>query len=337
VTTWEQVKGGRLELHARAIQAQLAPLFGTRATGRALVKRATGGGEVELPPNEYAVPLITTTLESVRPNNLVKVAFNPLTERPHKQGGAWTIPDDDDGIEVTFVAQVGGTTWAAITAGQRLRWDPPVPGLEPEMVVTQSFTGGARAADQAAMTVIDLEIDDARSLLDAKLGAFPAIVVGWIGSEPVEGRTAGMRQGSTRKRRDVRAYHEAFSLYIVSTSAEGHGRRRRLQELVEACRNVLSDRSMNDDGELLSSVGTGLEILTASARAAQSPNVTVGLVQLRAVTTLQRVDARTWNRWETLTVGASLPASTDPDAPEEQQEPLPMVQNVIAEMPQDED
>lgn len=88
MTTFEQVRGGRLELHARAIQAQLAPLFGTRATGRARVKRLTGAGEVVLPPNEYALPLITTASgQSTRPNNLVKVAFNPATEEEHKQGG----------------------------------------------------------------------------------------------------------------------------------------------------------------------------------------------------------------------------------------------------------
>lgn len=336
--TLEQVDDGSsgLELLARGILSQLSVLFGARSSGKALVKATDE--DMLLTPNSYAVPLITTASgESERPDLLLKSKFNPATEEPHKQGGDWLITAA--GTEVDFTSAIGSTQSAAIVAGSKLRFDPPLPGLEPEAVVTEGFTGADGAGPAKYGTIFEELENGARSLLDAQLAGFPALVVAWLGSEPIEGRTAGVSQGATRKSRNAATYFESFGIYVVSSSTEGRGRRKMAQRLLEAASQLLTDRSMNDDGETLATMGTGIYILNRTPRIAQSPNASVGRVLVRTVSTIERVEGRSFRPWLKMTLGASLPGSEDPDAPEGQNEPLAVLpaQSVVANMPQDED
>jgi hypothetical protein len=284
------------------------------------------------------VPIITTASgPGERSDMLLKTAFNPATEEPHKQGGDWLITAA--GTEVDLVTAIGSTQSAAIVAGSKVRFDPPLEGIEPTADITVPFTPGDGAGPAKSAAVFEELDNGARSLLDAQLPAFPAIVLAWLGSEPVEGRTAGISQGASRKGRSAAAYFETFGLYVVSSSTEGRGRRKMAQRLIEAASQLLTDRSSNDDGEILATMGTGVYVLNRTPRIAQSANASVGRVLLRTTSTLERAEGRTFQPWLKMTLGASLPASTDPDAPEEQQEPLAILpaESVIANMPQPEE
>jgi hypothetical protein len=336
--TLEQVDdgGSGLELLARGILSQLSVLFGSRGTGKVLVKAT--GDDMLLTPNSYGAPIITTASgPGERPDMLVKTAFNPATEEPHKQGGDWLITAA--GTEVDLVTAIGSTQSAAIVAGSSIRWDPPLEGIEATSLVTQGFAGADGAGPAKYGTVFEELENGARSLLDAQLPAFPALVVAWLGSEPVEGRTAGISQGATLKSRKSKTYFETFGVYVVSSSAEGRGRRKMAQRLLEGASQLLTDRSSNDDGEVLCTMGTGLYVLNRTPRIAQSANASVGRVLLRTISTLSRAEGRTFRPWLTTSFGASLPASTDPDAPVEQQSPLPILpaESILANMPQPED
>jgi hypothetical protein len=326
--------GSGLEQLARAVLSQLSVLFGTRGTGKVLVKATDE--DMLLTPNSYAVPIITTASgPGERPDMLLKTAFNPATEEAHKQGGDWLITAA--GTEVDLVTAIGSTQSAAITAGSKVRFDPPLPGIEPTADVTVGFTPGDGAGPAKAGTIFEELNNGARSLLDAQLPAFPALVVAWLGSEPVEGRTAGISQGASRKGRAAAAYFESFGIYVVSSSTEGRGRRKMAQRLLEAASQLLIDRSMNDDGETLNTMGTGVYVLNRTPRIAQSPNASIGRILLRTVSTLERVEGRSFPPWLKMTLGASLPASTDEDPPEGQELPLEILpsKSVVADMPQD--
>jgi len=224
-------------------------------------------------------------------------------------------------------------------AGSRLRLDPPLAGLEPYATVTEGFTGADGGGPAKYGTIFEELDNGARSLLDAQLAAFPAIVVAWLGSEPVEGRTAGISQGATRKSRVAATYFESFGIYVVSSSTEGRGRRKMAQRLLEAASQLLTDRSMNDDGETLATMGTGVYILNRTPRIAQSPNASIGRVLVRTISTVERVEGRTFRPWLKMTLGASLPANTEEDAPDSQKTPLPVLpaEGIIANMPRDDE
>lgn len=305
-TTLLDVDDGEIERLARAIQAQLHPLTGERASGTALVTRT--GGPVQLFPNTYAIPVNES---GDRPTEnktmLVKVGFNPATVKPFNQAGEWDI--GAGATPIGFVANAGGVRFNQLGPGWKLRFDPPIAGLAPTADVDTQWDGGVDGIVKA--TAIYEDVDEPRSIFDAAVGNFPAVVIGWLGEEAAEGRTAGVVQGATRKNRDTRAYHEEYGVYIIVTSAlSGSVRRKEGARLVGAVRNCLSDHSMNDDGETLAAFGTGLEVMQ-SARAAAVPQAWVYVVRVRAATTVQRVDTRKWNKWRKLKLEASLPAQPD--------------------------
>lgn len=307
-TTLDDVDGGEVERLARALQAQLHPLTGGRATGTALVTRT--GGEVVLSPNTYVIPVSATAdTPSENKTMIAKVDFNPLTAEPHKQGGDWII--GPTATQVSFIANAGGLRFNSIKSGYKLRFDPPVPGLEPLATVDADWSGGVDGIVKAAAIYED--IDDPRSIFDAGAGAFPAIVISWNGSEVADGRTTGVSQGRTRANRNTRSYYEDFSIFVVVADAGGANQRRKQgQRITEAVRNCVTDHSSNDDGEPLVAWGTGVEVMQV-AKAAQSPQVWVYVVRCRLSTTVTRVDTRTWQPWLKAKVEASLPADPHVD------------------------
>lgn len=282
----------RIEFLTRALMAQLTPLTGLRATGNARVVSTLPN--VTLPANAYAVPIVDgQTHEEL----LVKVAHNPATVREHLQNGEWTITPA--GETVTFQANNGGALWNMIKPGSRLLFRPEVPGIEPRAVVLDpGFADGTVGAVKQIVSFDELGPQRAIDIFKAKLGSFPALVLAWVSTQPVEGRTAGITQGATRKRRGVRAYFENFTLYVVTSHSESAEQRRREGlYLMQAARGVLTDRHRNDDGELLSVLGTGVEILS-SVGAPRAEGSWVFLVTFRCVTTESRIDSRTFMPWE---------------------------------------
>jgi len=313
-TTLADVDGGEIERLARALQAQFYPLTGARATGTALVART--GGAVDLPANAYAIPVDSTgDVPTESPVLLVKVEHNPATVAPFQQGGEWSIGASP--TQVTFVANSGGKRFNSIKAGWKLRFDPPLSGLEPEATVDADWSGGDDGIVKGCSIYEEVLSAD---LIKTAVANLPSLVVTWVSSEPAEGRTAGISQGGTRKNRSARAYNENFVVFVVTTAMRGvNNRRKEGQRIVEAVRSCVTDRTANDDGELLTAFGTGVQVMTSS-KVAQSPNAWVYAVQCRLSTVVCRVDTRQFAPWERGKVEASLPAT-----PPGQPTPLPLV------------
>ncbi len=249
------VASGETKLLCNALCAQLWPLTGNRATGTALVKAT--GADVIIPPNTYAFPVVQREAEEQK---ILKVDFNPATRKHHQTGGEWTVTSA--GTLVTFKSNVGGLKMN-IPAGSMLRFSPPIPGIDFDVEVqAPGFTGGTNGLVLDVVQYDDIDSPDkARAMLQGKIGNFPAIALAWIKSTPIEGRTAGLAQGATRKGRDVRVYFENLILYIVSNnSSSGELRRSIAMNLKDAVIDLLSDYKRNFDGEYLTSMGTGVEI-----------------------------------------------------------------------------
>lgn len=305
------VQGNEIERLTRALMAQLTPLTGTRATGTARVV-SSSGVDVPLPPNAYAIPIVDGQTQEPL---LVKARHNPATTREHLLGGDWTVTPA--GTTVTFEGNNGGAIWNVIAPGSKLRFQPAVPGIEPlAEVLAPGFGGGAVGPVKQIVSFDELGPQRSFELFKAKVGDFPAIVLAWISSQPVEGRTGGISQGATRKRRGVRAYFETFSLNVVVSSSESaEARRREGLVVMQAARRLLTDRMRNDDGEVLSVMGTGVEIL-GSVRMPRTESSWVFVVTLRCITTECRAEGRTFQPWE-LTRIRSFDSENPPANPDE--------------------
>lgn len=274
---------------AHAYLAQLHPLTGTRGTG-AVTATATGA-DVEVPRNTYLVPVRDGAAMYHWP---FKTAGNPATAQPHNQGGEWTVTGA--GTQVTIQSNVGGK-WANLKAGDVLRWEPPIAGLEPTVTVTADFTGGDEGSIKEVRFFEDLETSrQASDFFDAKLGRFPALLLIWFRSTPVEGRTTGMSRGGSRAQSGVTLNFEQFAAYVITSRLDADPRRRREGlDLMAAVSGALTDVGRNLDGELLASAGS-VEVLER-ARFARGPSAYVYAVTVRSAIALCRQDTRTFVPW----------------------------------------
>lgn len=306
----------------RAIRAQLASLTGDRAVGSARVRSLSG--DVLLPPNTYALPVDGGQLREELP---VKVRHNPTTVSEHLVGGDWTV--GESGTEVTFIANSGGAR-CNFPAGTLLRFSPPVPGVEPVAEVVEDFTGGTSGHVKQIVVFDDIaNANEELALFQAKVSAVPALVLAWMQSTPVEGRTGGLSQGATRKGRGARAYYETFALYTITANAESHeARRNEGLRIMEAANALLTDRRVNDDGETLSALGTGVEILS-SARLTRRESGVRFVTTLRVISILASSTARTFRPWATTQITSFAPA--EPPAHNDEL----VVHAPIDEMPQE--
>lgn len=303
------------------LMAQLWPLTGRRATGQALVFAT--GADVTLPKNSYAVAVRNAQAFE---QQIAKVAANPETEEPHQKGGDWTVTQA--GTLVTFKSNVGGDmmNWPP---GTILRLIPPVAGINPVCEVQKpGFSGGTIGIVKQVVQYDDMPNNDAaKAMLQAKLGAFPAIMVSWIQSTPVEGRTYGLSQGATRKGRDVRVYYENFAIYIIANSAlSGEQRKAQGVNIMNAVQDLLGDYNRNFDGEYMSLMGTGVEMQDAK-RLARVENSLIIFLTCRMISTKKRVEFRTFQPWNT-TRYKSFQKEEPPNNPQElvtgdQLDPMP--------------
>ena len=282
----------------RALMAQLSSLTGSRAAGVARVRSAIGAAIV-LSPNTYAIPVIDG---SAHEELLVKVAFNPATELEHKQGGEWTVDPtlEPEGTLVSFVASMGGAIFS-FPVGSRLVFLPHVPGLEPSAQVTTEFAGGIEGRVKQIVVFDDIQSPaEELALFQAKVRAVPALVLAWMQSAPTEGRTAGLSQGGSRKGRAVRAYYETWALYVIAADSTGEeARRREALDIMETARELLTDRRRSDDGETLSAMGTGIEVLSSVRLRPRRESAARFLITFRTVVTLEGTNTRSFTPWQT--------------------------------------
>lgn len=273
----------------RRIVGQLSVIAGTRSTGTARV--IATGDPVQLPPNSYAMPV---QADLARSNYLVKVVHNPETATSHLTGGDWTITSG--GVDVPFTMNVGGPH--VIPAGAVLRFDPPVAGIEPTATVISPGIRGGSATPSLANRIVfydELEASKELEFFRASGGSFPAVIVGWVRSSPIEGR-AGGSPGRTKAGRGRSMYFEEFVAISVSGNLTATDVRwDEAQKLARAITELLRDRSRSDDGETLST-GRGIEILSVG-RYAKGKQSQAFSVTFRTRSAWARRDARSFAPW----------------------------------------
>lgn len=333
-----------IEQLQRAIFAHVGVLAGTRGTGTVTVA-AAGASDVVLPANTYLLPLQDNReLDFVRP---YKVVANPAPVGDEALGeglpGGWTVPGSGE-LAVPIQSNTGGAIHN-LPAGNLFRFDPPVPGL------AEVATLGAAITD-ASNTIPDIEgletltgspalvrrlafweqlggADQVREFFQAGSGDFPAMLLAWVTSTPLQGRTSGGDQGNTRVGRGERAFREGFVLYCGSAKLSAPTpRRNEALVLMQAASRLLTDRSLNIDLEYLTSMGGGIEI-TGRRLAFRSEQAEVYQVTFEANQLLEQVDiARTFNPWRKTSMVVQVPGREAP----EPTDGLELV-NVLDDMP----
>jgi hypothetical protein len=299
-----------IEKLGRAILAQLSPMCGVRSTGTVTVTADAGADKV-LQPNTYLVPVIGG---QERSDLVFKVTRNPATVNANGTGGAWTISGGATG-SVAITSNVGGARHN-LADGTTLRFSPEVEGFVATATLDAAMVDGADTGQLVKEVAFFEDLDAAnpsKDIFASLLARFPALMLAWQSTEPAEGTTAGLRQGSTRGARRVRFMRETFSLYAISGRLEGDTKRRQEGLLIlQAATRLLTDRQCNDDGEALSSVGAGVEIVNRD-RLARGAKHYIYFLSLRVNQTLQPIDSRTFNTWITSAIAQALPGGEAPE------------------------
>lgn len=295
------------ERNGRALIAQLSDLIGARPSGPALVTAPTG--TVTLPPNTYAVPIVNG---NERRRELVKVAFNPATTRAHRQGGEWTIAGT---TAVTFIGNVGGV-WS-VPAGAKLRFEPPVAGLnELATVADAGITGGNEAGGLARTIVLYDEFDEAPNweMFRAEADAGPLIVLYWLRSMPVEGRS-GYDAGKSRQGRARRMLFKEWQALCITTSMVSHHDRWSAGMALHEAASALWDfRKRNNDGEQLTFGGKGVEVMEQARVSPDSVPYQAFRISLRTIGGRGRIDQRVFPPWLWTRISSFVAPDADHDA-----------------------
>ncbi len=305
----------RIELLARALFAHLFPMTGTRASGTATVS-APAGPDVVLPKNTYLLPIVSGEAVDQR---LYKVAPNPAGD-----SGSWLIPGAGS-LSVGIVSNIGGGPMN-LPAAARFRFDPPVIGLAQDVVLDAAITNGtnlrsaifgATVGQPALLKRLvfwqEMQLASAaEEFFKASSGDFPALLMIWTGSVPLQGRTTGGSQGNTRAGRGQRIFREGFRCYIGSgTLAAAAVRRNEAMTAMQAATSLLSDAQLNVDGEALSTVA-GIEITSRAFSVADQQHY-IYEFGFQANSTLEHVERRTFGPWDVNHITATLPGGTAPE------------------------
>ena len=327
-----------LEQLQRAIFAQLSPMTGTRASGTVLVT-ATDDGDVVLVPNTYLVPRVGGQAIDHR---LYKVAPNPATAGAHGTGGEWTIASGST-EEVAIVSNMGGAE-QNLPASAYLEFDPLIAGLNRRVELVAAITNGSNdyadtpsLVHRAAFWQSLPPGNAAAAFFAAQAGAFPAMLMVWLGSQTLQGRTSGGQQGDTRGGRGDRFMRERFQLFFASNKSEsGRGRRNQGWIAMQGATALLSDRRVNDDGETLSGMGAGIEI-TSRDLAVAGTDAYIYSLEFEVNSVLSTLDARSFGPWLKYHYVLNLAGreSIDEDGEVVEEEDFPLV-DATELMPHDE-
>lgn len=323
-----------IERLERAVFAQISPLTGTRATATMTVTALAGGGPVTLKPNSYLAPIVEKKL---RDGWLFKVLPNPATATgsiPNGtwQGGNWTVPDGGT-LVVDVVSNVGGAQHN-LKSGTSLRFLPEQPGIEPLANLATAGAGGAGGGLVKRMVLFQsfTSPEAAFQYFAAGSGHFPALMLCWQGSQPLDGRTTGGNQGTTRKGRRSRVFQEMFTMYIAAGSLKGaHVRRNQGELAMIGATDHLTDRKLNIDCERLSSMGAGVEVtarrMLVSFRTMYIYQIDMVLNDVMAPDGDSAVDKRVYPDFAKANLTLALPGNEAP----EPTDPLDLVHDVIIE------
>lgn len=290
----------QLELLARAIFGALAPITGVRATGLVTATALPGSVDAQLPKNTYLRPVVRGEL---REDLLFKT-----TE-------AWTQTPGTSEAGLPITSQLGGSRHN-LPAGTVLRFDPVPPGFAPTVTLDAPMTDGSNAGAHLLSTAFFEDLDSTNPEADifAALLTVPALLLVWTRDEPMDGIAGGAGQGDTRRRRGVKSYRSNFIAYIVVGRLQGDtGRRREGILLMQMVSRLLTDRMQNDDGEQLSTFGSGVEI-TGRSRYRRDAKTYIYAVTFRVNQTLEKApDTRAFADWDRTHTRGALPGREAPE------------------------
>lgn len=308
----------------RAIQAALAPLMGSVASGQLLVHSEAGAGTVNLPFGSYAIPVVA--------GGMVEEATAFVTRNPAREDGAWPVVEAGTLVPVQSLqgGLVGNTD-----PGTEYTWDLPVMGIELVSVSEAGLSGGeaigtaerpAFGALQQLVTYKKFDQGTFEQFLRAQLSQYPGAVLAWESTSPLDGPMAA--QGVPRLARMGTGkflFRHVWQLFLVSGRLDTEGQRRRegdklRDDVLETLIDTASARGLRLANE------PGCEIISSSVFGV-TPTSYIDLVRFGTQVTMKHRRQNTvYNDWlrtrlKNLTAaqGASpaiaLPDVTDPMPP----------------------
>lgn len=323
---------------ARGIVGIAGQLTGTRAVGKAAFNPPLPA-PIAIAPNMWLAPVVNN---SIRPDFVCRVRPNPA--RPD---GAWQVT----GSETIDVETLCGGVKQNRPAGTKLQWvDGAVPdGLNPIahplfVTVANPIIGGtdvpifgedfvqyAGIYESLGAPILDLE------LFSSSIGAAPAMVLVWDGTESADGLTmSAMQKGSARMARGRMAYKEQWSLLVITDRQDSDARRRAEgMRIMHNASELLVDQIWfaGESGVRVSAID-GIQLRSRFRLSGRTPFYQRYYVYgIRLATTLvyQKYDPRVFNPWLKSKISSVNPDTNLPTDPN----PLPTTTNVLVDMPQD--
>lgn len=274
--------------NARAIRARLGVLLGTLARGNLLVRSLGPAGLV--PAYSFATPIVGGELE---PEGLVFVRPNPNTP-----DGAWPVTSTGELVEVEAVQGgiIGNTD-----EGTPYLWGPRLRDIEE---VSEAAAGGVdggedsqeEGAPRQLVSYKQLTMAEAEELFRAKTSRYPAMVLSWERTAPLDGPMSmkpGARPGRTRQ--GTKQYRHVWNLFLIVDRTDSEAARREeldvlRDEVVEWLSDAISARGLR------LSNSPGAEVLDASVLRAY-PTSYVDVVRFETRFTLRRKDTSIYTPW----------------------------------------
>jgi hypothetical protein len=205
--------------NGRAIEARLQTLQGPPASGQLLVKAT--GVDVKLPAGACAVPLVDNAL------NEQATLFARMSSA---DDGSWTVTSAGTVVDVETLQ---GGAGANLPGNIECRWDPPIAGLAPTATLTAAgATGGANDERLGAIALFrhyqQIATGEVEELFRAQVYTFPAVVLAWVSTTPLDGPMTGSPGPRTaRVSQMAMLYQHTWHLYLVTSRLEDEGIRRR--------------------------------------------------------------------------------------------------------------
>ncbi len=304
--------------NSHAIQALLGGLMGTFSSGTAVFTSTEGTGV--LPGGSFWVP---EPKGEYRAAGAVFVTPNPDTE-----DGSWPITGS--GTEVPVEAMQGGLA-GNTGAGTDLRAVVPIDGVE-DLAVAGEIEGGEDSTDVRAIKQLiyykSLDRGDFAQFFEAQLGEYPAAVLAWERSLPLDGAmVASPGQRQSRSGMDTMRFKHSWVLFIVSTH-------RSASELRTIESDLIRDEVIE---ELFGRTGTrgiqvsgdpGLSIVDAGIKSATEFSY-IDVVRFESIYSITKRRAESMARpWLKTKIVAAIPPNPAAAEGEPQASPIVMVDTV---------
>jgi hypothetical protein len=283
----------------------LQPLTGTRSSGAILAKSKAGAGDITIPKNSFALPVMESAAgnKQLEPNAPIRTTTDTVVT--------------EAGVQVPVTSVLGGErhNW---DDGTEVRWDPPLTNIEATATVDGDMTGGQNATEspgyvKEVLAFETLDTDRAKALFNTGVGPTPALVLAWESSPPSE-LVAPQRA----------LQEDRWKLYaVVESTGDGLTNIDTALDILDMARAWLLDRR-GADGYVFSGPG-GVQVGDRRLLSRADSHL-VYVMSLTTTVGVRRTDHRKvgtdYTQW--LKTQIDVDTATDP--------PLPVVDEAVYEM-----